>query len=216
MESILLLKDISKPNSFLTKIDLKDAFYSIRVAKKSRKYLQFIYHNKLYQFCVLPFRISTAPRVFFKILKPVIALLHTRGISLIIYLDDLLIAAGTYIDCLNHTKQVISLLESQGFRINYETSIIIPTQMLEFLGFIIDSTSMSLALPPSRENSVNKIISPKASENKRNHFNKTALKIHMSLHFSKIRCSPSTSTLPITSVPEKLCFKGSPILPHSV
>ena len=84
MESILLLKDILKPNSFLTKIDLNDAFYSIPIAKKSRKYLQFIYHNKLYQFCVLPFGISTAPRVFSKILKPVIALLRTRGISLII------------------------------------------------------------------------------------------------------------------------------------
>ena len=154
MESILLLKDILKPNSFLTKIDLKDAFYSIPIAKKSRKYLQFIYHNKLYQFCVLPFGISTAPRVFSKILKPVIALLHTRGISLIIYLDDLLIAAGTYIDCLNHTKQVISLLESLGFRTNYEKSIIIPTQKLEFLGFIIDSTSMSLALPVGKIQSI--------------------------------------------------------------
>ena len=61
IESILLLKDILKSNSFLTKIDLKDAFYIIPIAKKSRKYLQFIYHNKLYQFCVLPFRISTAP-----------------------------------------------------------------------------------------------------------------------------------------------------------
>ena len=71
-------------------------------------------------------------------------------------------------------------------------------------------------MSPSRENPVNKIVSPKASENKRNHFNKTALKIHRSLHFSKIRCSPSTSTLPITSVPEKLCFKGSPMLAHSV
>ena len=181
MESILLLKDILKPNSFLTKIDLKDAFYSISIAKKSRKYLQFIYHNKLYQFCVLPFGISTAPRVFSKILKTVIALLCTRGISLIIYLDDLLIATGTYIDCLNHTKQVISLLESLGFRTNYEKYIIVPTQKLEFLGFLIDSTSVSR--PPSRENPVNKIVSPNASENKRNHFNKTALKIHRPLHF---------------------------------
>ena len=76
--------------------------------------------------------------------------------------------------------------------------------------------NLCVSRPPSRENPVNKIIIPKASESKRNHFNKTALKIHRSLHFSKIRCSSSTSTLPITSVPEKLCFKGSPILPHSV
>ena len=38
------------------------------------------------------------------ILKPVIALLHTRGISIIFYLDDLLIVTGTYMDCLDHTK----------------------------------------------------------------------------------------------------------------
>ena len=98
--------------------------------------------------------------MFSKILKPVIALLRTRGMSLINYLDDLLIAAGTYIDCLNHTKQVISLLEFLGFWINYEKSIIIPTQKLEFLGFIIDSTSMSLALP------VGKIQSIKSSARK--------------------------------------------------
>ena len=86
--------------------------------------------------------------------------------------------------------------------------------MLEFLGVIIDSTSVSC--PPSMENSVNKIISLKASENKSNTVNKTALKIHKSLHFSKVCCSQSTSTLQITSVPENLCFKGSLILSHSV
>ena len=215
MESILLIKDILKPNSSLAKIDLKDAFYSIPISKKSRKYFQYIYNNKLYQFCVLPFGISTAPRVFSKILKPVIALLRTRGMCLIIYLNDLLIAAGTYTDCLNHTKQVISLLESLGFRINYEKSVIIPTQKLEYLGIIIDTTSMTLALPLKKK-SVDTIISPKASSNKSHHLNKTACKIHRPLHFSKTYCLPSTSALSITSVSKKLCFKGSPILLQSV
>ena len=38
--------------------------------------------------------------------------------------------------------------------------------------------------PPSRENSVDKISSPKASKGKRYHLNKTALKIHRPLHIS--------------------------------
>ena len=216
MESILLLKDILKPNSFLTKIDLKDAFYSIPIAKKSRKYLQFIYHNKLYQFCVLPFGISTAPRVFSKILKPVnIALLRTRGISLIIYLDDLLIATGTYTDCLNQYETSNFSSGVPGFSNQLQKIHNNPHPKARILG-LHNRFNLYVSRPPSRENPVNKIVSPKASENKRNHFNKTALKIHRPLHFSKIRCSPSTSTLPITSVLEKLCFKGSPILPHSV
>ena len=68
--------------------------------------------------------------------------------------------------------------------------------------------------PPSRENSVDRIVSPKAK--KRYHINKTALKIHSLLHFNKICCLPSNSTLSITSVSKKPCFKGSPILPQSV
>ena len=58
----------------------------------------------------------------------------------------------------------------------------------------------------SRENSVNRIISPKASTNKRYHLNKTALKIHRPLHFSKICCLPSTSTLSVTSVPQSVPY----------
>ena len=207
MKSILLPKDILKPNGFLTKTDLKDAFYNIPIAKKSRKYLQFIYHNKLYQFCVLPFGISTAPRAFSKVLKPVIALLCTRGMSLIIYLDDLLIATGTYIDCLNHTRQVISLLESLGFRINYEKSIIIPTQKLEYLGFIIDSTSMTLALP------VGKIQLIKSSAQKLLR-TKGTISIRLLSRFiglcTSVKYAVSQAPLRYRSLQflKKLCFKG--------
>ena len=183
MESILLLKDILKPNSFLTKIDLKDAFYSISIAKKSRKYLQFIYHNKLYQFCVIPFRISTAPRVFSKILKPVIALLRTRGICLILSRRS------------THCRRDIHRLSEPYKTSNFSSEVPEfsnqlrkihnnPHPKARILG-LYNRFNLYVSRPPSRENSVNKIISPKASENKRNHFNKTALKIHRSLHFRK-------------------------------
>ena len=160
MESILLPKDILKPNSFLAKIDLKDAFYSIPIAKMSRKYLQFIYHNKLYQFCVLPFGISAAPRVFSKILKPVIALLRTRG-----NISHYLFRRSTH--CCRNVHRLSEPYKTSNFSSgvpafsNQLRKIhIIPTQKLEFLGFIIDSTSMSLALP------VGKIQSIKSSARK--------------------------------------------------
>ena len=60
------------------------------------------------------------------------------------------IAARIYIDCLNHSKQVpeISLLESLGFQFNHEKSVIlVPSQTIEYLRFITDTTSMTLALP---------------------------------------------------------------------
>ena len=40
MEGIHLLKDFLKPNYFMTKLDLSDAYYSVPIDKHSRRYLQ--------------------------------------------------------------------------------------------------------------------------------------------------------------------------------
>lgn len=147
MEGIHLLKDFLKPNYFMTKLDMRDAYYSIPIDKQSRRYLQFIFEGKLYQFKVLVFGLSTAPRIFTKVMKPVVAFIRARGILIIIYLDDILLAAPTFEECHRNTLFVIDLLESLGFRINREKSELIPSHRIPFLGFVVDSVQMSITLP---------------------------------------------------------------------
>ena len=149
MEGIHLLKDFLKPNYFMTKLDLSDAHYSIPIDKHSRHYLQFtcIFEGKLYQFKVLVFGLNTAPRIFSKCMKPVVAFIRSKGILIIIYLDDILLAAQTYHECLCQTIIAIDLLESLGFCINREKSQLIPSQHIPFLGFVVDSTTMTTGLP---------------------------------------------------------------------
>ena len=75
-------------------------------------------------------------------MKPVVALLRQLGIRFIIYLDDLLI-----MEILNgHASTTLHLLENVGFMINYLKSVLIPATKMEFLGFLIDSQAMTLAL----------------------------------------------------------------------
>ena len=128
--------------------------------------------------------------------------------------DDLLIAAGTYIDCLNHTKQVISLLESLGFRINYEKSVIIPTQKLEYLGFITDITSRTLALPVWKiqliQSSAQKILATKSTLSIR--LLSTFIGLCASIKHAVFQAPLHYRS---TSVSKKLRFKGSQILPQS-
>ena len=48
MEGIHLLKDFLKHNYFMTKLDMRDAYYSIPVDKQSRRYLQiFLKENSI-------------------------------------------------------------------------------------------------------------------------------------------------------------------------
>ena len=154
MEGIHLLKNFLKPNFFLTKLDLSDAYYSIPIDKHSRRYLQFIFEGKLYQFKVLVFGLNTAPRIFSKCMKPVVAFIRSKGILIIIYLDDILLAARTYHECLCQTNFAIDLLESLGFRINREKSHLIPSQHIPFLGFVVDSTTMTIGLPLEKNASI--------------------------------------------------------------
>ena len=71
---------------------MRDAYYSIPVDKQLRRYMQFIFVGKLYQLKVLVFGLSTAPRIFTKVMKPVVAFIRAKGILIIIYLDHILLA----------------------------------------------------------------------------------------------------------------------------
>ena len=139
MEGIHLLRDLLQPHDWLGKIDLKDAYFVVPIWKDHRKYLRFIWKGSLLEFACLPFGLSVAPRLFTKLLKPVVSLLRRTGIRLIIYLDDLLF--------MNQSKEGLGLdmataqylLENLGFVINHEKSCFVPKQKLEFLGFVVDT-----------------------------------------------------------------------------
>ncbi|XP_048590532.1 uncharacterized protein LOC116601217 [Nematostella vectensis] len=147
MQGVTMLKDLLRRGDLLTKIDLKDAYLTIPISKQDQKYLRFRWKNQLWQFLSLPFGLAKAPRVFTKILKPVVAHLRKRDIRLIIYLDDILIMSASKELALEHSNTAASLLSNLGFVINREKSILSPTWELEFLGFLVNSKTMSMSLP---------------------------------------------------------------------
>ena len=150
MESIHCLKSLLQKGDYMTTLDLKDAYLSVPVHKDSQKFLQFLWRNKCYAFQGLCFGLNTAPRIFTKLLKPVAAFLRKQGVRMILYLDDFLILGSTYQEAQSHTAMAVTLLESLGFTINQEKSCLIPTQIITFLGFVIDSTVETLSLPQEK------------------------------------------------------------------
>ncbi len=154
MEGIENLKYLIRNNDYLVKLDLKDAYFLVPVAKEHQKFLRFFWKGILYQYVCLPFGLSSAPRVFTKILKPLIARLRALGIRLIIYLDDILIMGSSREETIDHVRITINLLQSVGFLISWEKSVLFPSQTIEYLGLDIDSRVLTLALPPSKVDSI--------------------------------------------------------------
>lgn len=154
MESVSLLRDILKPGMWLTKLDLKDAYFTVPISKPDRKYLQFSWGSKIYEYKCMPFGLATAPFTFTKITKPLVSLLRQEGILLLIYLDDLLILSESFDQGKIECSRVKSVFESAGFILNTERSVLNPSQQMEYLGIIVDTCSYTFQLPLSKRDKI--------------------------------------------------------------
>ena len=150
MESVRTVKAIIQKGDWLVKLDLKDAYLSVPIHKDHQKYLRFRWENRAWQFRALPFGLSSAPQTFTKLLKPVVSTLRRLGIRLILYLDDMLIMAQCRDEMRTHLATAMELLCALGFIINMKKSVFTPARTIEFLGFTVDSSIMTIRLPQQK------------------------------------------------------------------
>lgn len=135
---------------YLASVDLRHAYYTVKVAEEQQKFLCFQWENNIYQFTCLPNGISEGPRIFTKLMKPVFAALRGKGYSITSFIDDTLICNKSKTGCITCVTDTIALLQRLGFCINVEKSVLMPTQSIEYLGNIIDTKSMTISLPERR------------------------------------------------------------------
>jgi len=76
-------------------------------------------------------------------MKPVFAYLRSPfGHTCLGYIDDSFYLEDSYMECELATLRAVQLIIILGFKVHPEKSVIIPTQTLEFLGFVLDSIRM--------------------------------------------------------------------------
>ena len=119
-------------------IDLKDAYLHIPIRSDHRKYLRFLYRGTRYEFAALPFGLSTAPRVFTRIVKTIGAFLRRIGVTIFMYLDDWIIIGQTRAATARALDLTWRLATSLGFIINEDKSHPAPSQTPIFLGANLD------------------------------------------------------------------------------
>jgi hypothetical protein len=147
MEGVHLALDLIRHNSWFTKLDLKDAYMSVLMSPGVRKFLKFRWQSRLYQYRTCPFGLASAPRMFTKLLKPVCAVLRRLGVQMVIYLDDMIFVNDDPVLLTIQTKSAVWLLQRLGFVINWEKSQLSPVQVIDFLGFQLDSVTLKVSLP---------------------------------------------------------------------
>ena len=141
METVQSIRAALQPGEWCAQLDIRDAYLHVPVRERFRKYLRFSVGDTAYQFKALPFGLNVAPRIFTKILKPVLAKLRSLGIKVHGYLDDWLIRGNSPQQVAQHVQVVTSLLTDLGWMISWEKSNLVPTQVFTFLGLQFDLRS---------------------------------------------------------------------------
>ena len=154
-ETFPVVLDMVQHKDFFTKLDLSDAYFSIGIHPLFQKFLKFQWQGRLFKFVCLPFGLSSAPRVYTKVLKPIYKWFRQQAFRCSYYIDDSLNMNRSQSVCKENVIVMADTLESLGFTVNKEKSIFLPTQRFLFFVFILDSVLFKVFLPDDK---VEKII----------------------------------------------------------
>ncbi len=131
-------------------MDLCDAYFHIPIHRDHRKYLHFFFQGNAYEYTVLPFGLSLSPRTFTKCMEAALAPLRHQRIHILNYLDNWLICSPMEQQAQLDTLAVLNHLEDLGLALNREKSCLVPSRRVEYLGLVLDSTSMRAVLTSKR------------------------------------------------------------------
>ena len=134
MESLRSIIHALDGGLWACKIDLQDAYFHIAVRKSHRQYLRFAFRGTVYQFQTLAFGLTSAPRVFTKVVITLIAFLRQKGIHIHAFLDDWLIVNKDRRNLMQDVEYTLTTLKKLGFLVNHKKSMLSPSQIVEYLG----------------------------------------------------------------------------------
>ena len=163
MQTLQTILTLIQPNCYMATIDLKDAYYSVKIDDDDTCFLKFLCNSKLSKFVVLPNGLSPGPRKFTKLAKPPLAMLRRQRYTVAIGIDDIIATDQSFEGCLLTVVETINLFQKLGFVIHPHKSKFIPAKIVEYLGFIIDSEKMITYLSDQKKQTNKKIMRNVAS-----------------------------------------------------
>ena len=147
---------LTKPNYFLCKVDLRQAYRHAALHPSQYKMTGLQWHfsgdpepTVLFD-ARLPFGASESVGCFHRITQSVVRMMRKRvNCSVLCYIDDFLIISENYSQCVQSMDILTELLTNLGFDISWNKCVK-PTQKLSFLGINLDSVSGTMSIPPSK------------------------------------------------------------------
>lgn len=152
------MPEFLQPTDWMVKLDLSQAYYHIPIQQEHRRFLRISYNGCLLQMTCLPFGLASAPRMFTTITNWTAEMLRKKGLRLIVYLDDYLIAHQSETALRAQVEIALKFLTGLGWCVNLEKSVTTPSRTVEYLGIHWDTESNTASLPPEKVSKVSRLL----------------------------------------------------------
>ncbi|KAK9720154.1 Integrase zinc binding domain [Popillia japonica] len=127
-------------SNIFSKLDLKSAFWLIRLHNDSKKYCAFSINGSVYQFNVAVFGVKNSPSALIRFLNRILSGYQEFCAY---YFDDILIYSKTSEEHVQHLNTIFRILRENGMKINLQKCKIFQRQV-KFLGYEIGREGIKL------------------------------------------------------------------------
>ena len=121
-----------------TKLDFSRCYEQLEVLESCRDILTINTHKGLYRHKRLPYGLACAPAICQKTMEK---LLSSVPGNILVYMDDILLAAETEQELLQLTVAVLSLFQKHGVRLNKDKCEFMKDRLV-YLGYVIGSNGI--------------------------------------------------------------------------
>ena len=83
-------------------------------------------------------------------MKPAYPILCCKGLENVGYIDNTYLKGNTFYDCETNVATTTKLFRDLDLTLNMEKSVLIPSQVVTFLDFVLNSVQMTVSLTPSK------------------------------------------------------------------
>lgn len=149
-----------KDKKFFTRLDLKNAFYHVKVKEDSIKYLSFVTHMGQFEFMRMPFGFFNSPAIFMRYINNIFHSLIEQ-IKILIYLDDILISTHIVDENFEILIEVFSIMSQNHLKLRLDKCSFLQ-EKIQCLGYEV---SLNRIQPnPDNINAINNFPTPKNSK----------------------------------------------------
>ncbi len=167
LDTLVDVPRIVNKQSYMTSIDHKSGYQHVKITQPSQKYFGICWQGYFFTYCTLPFGFKGSCFVYHTLTSLVASYARELGVPNLAYIDDSLNAEFSQVTCTQGQAEAIYGGDPQaaskaayimcdlwcrlGYTLSLDKSVLIPTQVLKFLGMWVNSVLGAFVLPDDKK-----------------------------------------------------------------